>query len=85
VEEYTNEQFNFQQLYREPIRMEGLIDPITKQDIRQVIANKAPGSNRFTGEFYKTFLELLMSDFIQVYNLVLQNPQVTLEPLNGGD
>jgi hypothetical protein len=67
--------------------MEELTAPINEQEIQGVIgawsSDKAQGSDDFTGEFYKTSMEIILSDLMNVYNSVLQNPQMTLHPLNG--
>jgi hypothetical protein len=60
---------------------------ISEQEIREVItqwsSNKASGPDSFTGEFYKKFMEILIPDLLNVYNTILLNPQMTLQPLNG--
>jgi Reverse transcriptase (RNA-dependent DNA polymerase) len=37
----------------------------------------------FTGEFYKVFQQLIMPNLLATYNSVIQQPDQTLEPLNG--
>jgi hypothetical protein len=44
--------------------------------------NKAPEPDGYTGEFYKTFQQILVPDLIQIFRDVMQNPNQTLTPLN---
>jgi hypothetical protein len=60
---------------------------VTEQEIKHVIKswspNKATGPDSFTGEFYQSFMEILLSDIKQVFDTIMENPSITLHPLNG--
>jgi hypothetical protein len=86
LEDNSERQFDFQHIYDEHMRMEGLTKIIREQEIKEAITHwpnkKAPGPDSFTGEFYKKFMELLLPGLLEVYNMVLRHPQLTLHPLN---
>ena len=51
-------------------------NPITKSEIETMIKispqNKSPGLDGFTGEFYQTFREVLMSIFLKLFQKVAE-------------
>lgn len=47
-----------------------------------IIAQQIP-LDRFPGEFYQQFKNLLMPNLLQVINTVSQNPRITWYPLDG--
>lgn len=83
----TNAVFDMQRAFQpQPQRTSNLSDPVTIEEIKQVIEqtsnNKAPGPDGFTPEFYKIFKDLLLPDLCTVYNQVIANPHTSLHPLN---
>jgi hypothetical protein len=61
--------FNFHQIYRRTHQLNGLTDQITEQEIQMVIqtwpSHKTPGPDRLTGEFYRKFQQMLLSNLVQ--------------------
>ena len=66
---WTDSQFNLPRLNQEEIEI--MNDPMRSTEIEAVIKNllknKSPGPNDFTGEFYQTFREELMPIFIKLF------------------
>ena len=63
------EKFNLPRLNQEEIEI--ISNPITSTEIEAVIKNlpknKSPGQDGFTGKFYQTFREELMSIFLKLF------------------
>ena len=63
------EKFNFPRLNQEEIEI--MNHPITSTEIEDVLKyllkNKSPGPDSFTGEFYQTFREELMTIFLKLF------------------
>jgi hypothetical protein len=82
--------FEFNQIFNARIMQQEDHDkmqaPITAEEIQQVIDkwphNKSAGPHGFTVEFFQKFKALMISDLLQVLNSVMQNPHLTLSPLN---
>ena len=66
------EKYNFPKLNQEEI--ENINRPITGMEIETVIiklpANKSPGPDGFTGEFYQTSREELMSNLLKLFQKI---------------
>ena len=68
------EKFNLPKLNQEEIEI--MNNPITSTKIQAVIKNlpenKSPGPDGFTGEFYQTFREELMSILLKVFQKIAE-------------
>ena len=68
------EKFNLPRLNQEDIEI--MNNPITSTEIEAVIKyfpqNKSPGLEGFTGEFYKTFREKLMSNLLKLFQKIAE-------------
>ena len=68
------EKFNLQILNQEKIQI--MNNPITSTEIEAVIKNlpknKSPGPDGFTGEFYQTFREELMSILLKFFQKIAE-------------
>lgn len=82
-------QFDYSQVYQSQPQMQQLhhlAQPITVQEVQETIAkmpaNKAPGPDGYTGEFYKKFATIMVSDLVQAYNHMLQMDTPTMWPMD---
>ena len=68
------EKFNIQRLNQENIEI--MNNPITSTDIETVIKNlpenQGPGPDGFTGEFYQTFTEELMTILLKLFQKIAE-------------
>ena len=68
------EKFNLQRMNHEDI--ENMNNPITNTEIEAVIKNllknKSPGLDGFTGEFYQTFKEKLMPILLKLFQKIAE-------------
>ena len=68
------EKFNLPRLNQKEI--ENVNNPITKTEIKTVIKNlppnKSPGPDGITGDFYRTFIEGLMSIFLKLFQEIAE-------------
>ena len=68
------EKYNFPKLNQEEI--ENLNRPITSTEIETVIrilpANKSPGPDRFTAEFYQKFREELTPNLLKLFQKIVR-------------
>ena len=68
------EKYNFPKLNHEEI--ENLNRPITSMEIetviRNLLANKGPGPDGFTGEFYQTCIEKLMPFLLKLFQKIAE-------------
>ena len=68
------EKFNFPRLNQEKIEI--MNNPTTSTEIEAVIKNllknKSPGSDGFTGEFYQTFREELMPILLKLFQKIAE-------------
>ena len=68
------EKYNFPKLYQEEI--ENLNRPLTSMEIKTVIrnlpANKIPGSDSFTAEFYQKFREELTPILLKLFHKIAE-------------
>ena len=73
------EKYNFQKLNQEEI--ENLNRPITSMEIETVIrklpANKSPGPDCFTAEFYQKFREELTPILLKLFQKITQEGKVS--------
>lgn len=78
-------QVHWDSLYDQRRNLEYVQTSITVEEIRQVIRewpnNKSPGSDSFTGEFYKAFVDILLLDIHAVFQTVM-DWHLSLQPLN---
>ena len=69
------EKFNLPRLNQKEI--ENMNNPVTKTEIKTVIKNlpknKSPGPDGITGEFYQTFIEGLMSIFLNLFQEIAEH------------
>jgi hypothetical protein len=84
-----NADFQFEKLYKNKLNQEEwqmLQRTIEQEEIESALnnwpSNKSPGPDGFTGEFFKYFKKILMSNLIRVFNNVIASPQLTWYPLN---
>ena len=74
------EKYNFPKLNQE--EMENLNRPITSTEIKTVIrtlpANKSPGPDGFTAEFYQKFSEDLTPILLKLFQIVAEGPMPRL-------
>ena len=72
------EKYNFPKLNQEEI--ENLIVPITSKEIETVIrnlpANKSPGPDSFTAEFYKKFREELTPILLKFFQKIAEDSKI---------
>ena len=68
------EKYNFPQLNQEEV--ENLNRPITSTEIDSVIrdlpANKSPGPDSFTAEFYQKFREELTPNLLKIFQIIAE-------------
>ena len=73
------EKYNFPKLDQEEI--ENLNRPITNKEIKTVIrklpANKSPGPDGFTAEFYKKFREELTPILLKLFQKIAEKGKLT--------
>jgi hypothetical protein len=84
-ESKTMPHIHWDNLYPENRDISHLGNPISIEEIKGVIAawpnNKSPGTDGFTGEFYKRFVDTIAPDIHSVLTIVTSQ-NITLEPLN---
>lgn len=79
--------FEYQTLYENQSQtLLHLEAQLTQQEVEQAVKklphNKAPGPDGYTGEFFKSFMDLLLPDLMATYKQVMENQPPSLYPMN---